>query len=105
MCVCVFCKILCIYLTEREKEREQGEWQAEGEEEADSPLSKEPDVGPYPRPWDNNLSGRLTLNRLRPQEPLVCCFAFFAKIERKLNSFTPTMFYKIVFVLQYSPIL
>ena len=44
----VFLKILFIYLRERqherEREQEQGE-EAEGEGEADSPLSREPNVG------------------------------------------------------------
>jgi len=32
-------------LSEREREHKQGEWQAEGEGEAGSPLSREPDAG------------------------------------------------------------
>ena len=32
-----------IYLTEKEREHTQGDWQAEGA--ADSPLSREPNVG------------------------------------------------------------
>ena len=43
-------KILFIYL--REREHKQGEG-IEGE--ADSPLSREPDVG-LPGPWDHDLS-------------------------------------------------
>ena len=38
-----FLKILCIYLME--KEHKQGEWQTEGEGEAGSLLSREPNVG------------------------------------------------------------
>ena len=41
------------YLFDRERERKsvhkQGEQQAEGEEEPDAPLSKEPNMGLYPR--------------------------------------------------------
>ena len=39
---------------------------AEGEGEADSLLSREPDVGlhPRPRPWDHDLNRRQTPNRL-----------------------------------------
>ena len=41
-----FLKILIIYLTEREcvHKHKWGEWQAEGEGEADSPWSREPDA-------------------------------------------------------------
>ena len=42
-----FFKILFIYLTERAQSG-WGEWQAEGEGEAGSPLSREPDVGLNP---------------------------------------------------------
>ena len=40
-----------IYLfdTEREREKTQGEWQAEGEGQAGSPPSREPHVGLNPR--------------------------------------------------------
>ena len=43
-------KIVCIHLRERDRENE---WDggAEGEGEADSPLSREPDVGLHPRTW------------------------------------------------------
>ena len=46
--ICVhlfFFKTLFIYLTERAREHKQREPQAEGEGEAGSPLSREPDVG------------------------------------------------------------
>ena len=52
-----FLKILFIYLTEiisRQRERER-------EEEAGSPLSREPDVGLDPRNWDHDLSRRQRL--------------------------------------------
>ena len=42
-------KILFIYLTGGEIAHKQGEQQAEGEGEAGSPLSKEPDWGIYPK--------------------------------------------------------
>ena len=47
----MFFKILFIYQRERgrESEHRQTEWQAEAEGEADSPPSKEPDVGLDPR--------------------------------------------------------
>ena len=43
----IFLKVF-IYLF-AEREHKQGEQQAEGEEEAGSPLSREPNVGPDPR--------------------------------------------------------
>ena len=45
-----------IYLTEREKERAQAG--REGEGEADSPLSREPDLGLDPRTLESDLSRR-----------------------------------------------
>ena len=36
-------------MREREREHKQGEWQAEGEGDAGSPLSREPDAGFDPR--------------------------------------------------------
>ena len=44
-----FLKILCIYLSEREREHKQGVLQTEGEEEAGSQRSREPDAGLDPR--------------------------------------------------------
>ena len=38
-------KILFIYLTERARKHKQGELQVEGEGEANSPLSREPNTG------------------------------------------------------------
>ena len=48
---CIFFKILFIYLTERERERDHkyAERQAEREEEAGSLLSREPHAGLHPR--------------------------------------------------------
>ena len=43
-----------IYLRERESARAQAGGGAEREGEADSPLSKEPDVGSIPGPWDHD---------------------------------------------------
>ena len=42
----------------------QGEQQAEGEGEADSPLRKDWMQGSIPRPWEHDLTQRQTLNRL-----------------------------------------
>ena len=54
----IFLMILFIYLIDRA--------QAEGEGEADSPLSREPMWGSIPGPWDHDLSQTLrqTLNQL-----------------------------------------
>jgi len=52
-------KILFIYLREREY-KPGGE--AEGEGEADSPLSREPNEGLIPGPWDHDLSRRQVAN-------------------------------------------
>ena len=57
-----FFKILFIYLTERE--HKQGKQQTEGEREAGSPLSREPDGDSVPGHWDHDLSWRQTLNQL-----------------------------------------
>ena len=70
----LFLKILFIYLREIEKRRgEQGE---EGEGEAESPLSREPDAGLDPR----TLGPRLELKAdAQPSEPLRhpnSCFLF-----------------------------
>ena len=55
---------LRFYLFEREHERGVGEvGGAEGEREADSPLSREPDVGLNPK-THHYLSQRQTLNQL-----------------------------------------
>ena len=44
--------------------------EGEGEGEAGSPLSREPDAGLDPRPPHRDLSPRQTLNQLSPQGPL-----------------------------------
>ena len=54
-----FLKILFIYLTERESTVGR---RAEGEGEADSPLSREPDTGLDPRAQEHDLSRRQMLN-------------------------------------------
>ena len=53
-------KILLIYLTETGREGTQAEGVGEGE--AGFPLSREPDVGLDPGPWDHDLSQRQSLN-------------------------------------------
>ena len=58
-------KILFIRKRERESaSAQQGEQQAEGKGEAGSPLSREPDPGLIPGPWDYDLSRRQMLNPL-----------------------------------------
>lgn len=42
---------MLIYQRERERKHKQGDQQAEGE--ADAPLSREPDTGSIPEPWDH----------------------------------------------------
>ena len=49
-----------IYLREKESKTRVG--RAEGEEEADSPLSREPNMGLNPRPGDLDLRQRQTFN-------------------------------------------
>ena len=50
--------------------QKQEEQQAEGEREADSPLSREPATGLVPGPWDHNLSQRQMLHQLNhPRAP------------------------------------
>ena len=44
-----FLKILFIYLIVKESEHKQGEWWVELEGEADSPLSRESDMGLNPK--------------------------------------------------------
>jgi len=46
-----FLKMLFIHLRERERDRAEAGREAEGEREADSPLSREPDRGLDPRSW------------------------------------------------------
>ena len=58
----------------------QGEQQAEREGEAGSLLSKEPDVGFYPRIWDHDLSQRQMLNRLSTRRPGSFVFIYFCAI-------------------------
>ena len=53
------------YLRERERvQKRQHEWgrRADGEEEGDSPLSREPDAGLDPSAPDHDLSQRQVLN-------------------------------------------
>ena len=45
----IFLEILLIYLTERESTQAGGTAEGEGEGEADSFLSREPEAGLYPR--------------------------------------------------------
>ena len=57
----------------REKEHEQG---VKGEEEAYSPLSREPNMGLDPGPRDHDLSPRQTLEQLSHPSTL-CCYLIF----------------------------
>ena len=66
-----FLTILFIYLTAQAG----GEWQAEGDGKAGSPLSKTPDACSMPGPWDQDLSGRHTLNLTATQAPWVLYFS------------------------------
>lgn len=59
VCVCVFRFYCFIYLTEHKQEQ----WQTEGEREAGSLLSREPNVG-LDGPWDHDLRQRWPLNGL-----------------------------------------
>ena len=72
----ILLKILFIYL--RETERSQAGGGAEGEGEASSPLSKEPNLGLrglIPGPWDHDLSQREVINWLsHPGVPWIACF-------------------------------
>jgi len=60
-----FLKIFCLFNGEREREHKQAERQTEGEGEAGSPLSREPDAGLDPRPWDHGM-GLVFLSILSP---------------------------------------
>ena len=62
----IFLKILFIYLRESKWEREKKKAQAgtEGEGEADSPMSGEPNAGLIPGPQDHYLSWKQMLNWL-----------------------------------------
>ena len=58
-------------MTERERERDGAEGAAEGEGKADSPLSREPNIGLDSRPWDHDLSRRQqTLHQLSHPDAL-----------------------------------
>ena len=80
----LFFQDLTPYLRESEwaKGRERERAQV-GEEEADSPLSREANVGLIPRPWDHDLSQRQILNRLSylgTPDPVIICERIFLKI-------------------------
>ena len=67
-----FFKSLFIYLIKREQEQGGG---AEGEGEADSLMSRDPDMGLDPGPWDRDLSCRQTCSQL--SHPGAPKFPFF----------------------------
>ena len=85
MCIRDRKKILFINLIQRENK--QGEQQAEGEEEADSPLSREPDVGLQPGPRDHDLGPRQTLSQPSPPGipsfSTACLFDLFVQLSPK----------------------
>ena len=66
----IFCSVLCFVFLNilfpfgREQERAQAGGGAEGEEGADSPLSREPDGDLIPEPQDHDPSPREMLNQL-----------------------------------------
>jgi len=57
------------------RESISGRGGGEGEREAGSPLSREPDAASIPGSWDHDLSRRQLLNRLSyPGAPKLDCF-------------------------------
>ena len=86
-CFLFFFKLLFIYLTERDTAREGTQAGEVGEGEAGFPLSREPDVGLIPAPWDHDLSRRQTLNWLsHPGAPGLS--VFFSTLNFSGKSFT-----------------
>ena len=73
MCVCVFLKILFIYLTERDSQREGTQAGGVGEKEA---VSQRRSLmwALIPEHWDHALGQRQMLNNWAPQPPLCQSF-------------------------------
>ena len=71
-----------IYLFEGDCERA-----AEREGEADSPLSREPDMGSIPGPWDHDLNQRQTLYQLSHLGTPIIDFIKCGKLSMSYNLF------------------